>query len=444
MRPYIALLLAVSAPFSALAQTAKTPAEVKADLVQKFSTRTAPVAADYAAQSEDLKKLYALVAYVQGPRDDTPEKYAKMVRSVGYALGLKPGKKLEDIVKLYNDAAVQRVVAATNEELLAREAIVKDLSERNARATAEARLRGRAALKTIKNFSTATDNLKGGKAADGGFVVGGGGPAVVAVAYRPDLVTTKTNPSIPPSFQPLTGFRTSSQAPTTPVVDGNRPKPSFMDRISSAYGTATAYVAEKIDAARSYVTAKGREVKNRFFRGVELLVGYGYDFLFPGRHRNFGTEELTTNLATIAAYMKSSGGAQTDMMIGDISQSQGGPIGHLSHQKGVDVDIGFYMVDAKTGQPYKPGGMVTFDRNLRGYDGNRAVRFDSKRNWELVKAIIANPDPKFRPTYIFIATHLEAAILAESRTEDAHLRKRAAELMSYWPNHDNHLHLRIE
>jgi murein endopeptidase len=221
--------------------------------------------------------------------------------------------------------------------------------------------------------------------------------------------------------------------------------PSFYQRAVGAYEASTAYVSSSLDAAGRYVTGVARGVQNRFYSGIEMIQGYGYTFIHAGRSTNWGTKPLVDGLRKIAAYMRGGGRAETDLAIGDISSVNGGQLGgHASHQRGRDVDIGFYMTD-ESGKPATVPGFVRFTGGrdgLTGYAGGKAVRFDAQRNWFLVQAILANDDPAFRPTNIFIDNHLKNAILAAAGPSPE--RARAQALMSYWPGHDNHLHLRVQ
>jgi murein endopeptidase len=221
--------------------------------------------------------------------------------------------------------------------------------------------------------------------------------------------------------------------------------PTYYQRAVGAYEASTAYVSSSLDAAGKYVTGVARGVRNYFYSGIEMIQGYGYTFIHAGRQTNWGTKPLVDGLRKIAAYMRGGGRADTDLAIGDISSANGGRLGgHASHRTGRDVDIGFYMIDA-AGKPAAAQGFVRFTGGrdgLTGYAGGQPVRFDAQRNWFLVQAILANDDPAFKPTNIFIDNHLKNAILAAAGTSPE--RERAASLMSYWPGHDNHLHLRVQ
>lgn len=221
--------------------------------------------------------------------------------------------------------------------------------------------------------------------------------------------------------------------------------PGFARSISTAWNTTRDAVSSGIAQASEYLGGVARSVRNRFFSGIEMIEGYGYKMVRAWRGSNWGTKPLVDGLRSIAAYMRGGGKAETDLAIGDISSASGGQLGgHASHKTGRDVDIGYYMVDAKTGRPVE-GEFVRFTGGrdgLTGWKDGRAVRFDAERNWMLIQAILANPDPAFKPTNIFIASHLERAVLAAGgNSPDV---ARAAQLMSQWPGHDNHLHLRVQ
>lgn len=268
------------------------------------------------------------------------------------------------------------------------------------------------------------------------------GPAVAAGAAAPGPRAVPA--SYAPSVQlPLANRRSLSYS--VPETAVNYSAPTFTQQVVGAYEATTAYVSTKISEAGEYLTGVGRTVRNAFYSGVEMIQGYGYKFIHAGRRNNWGTQPLVDGLRKIAAYMRGAGRADTDIAIGDISSAHGGQLGgHASHQTGRDVDIGYYMTD-ENGAQVEAQGFVRFNSGkdgLTGYAGGRKVRFDAQRNWFLVQAILANNDPAFRPTYIFINPHLENAVLAAAG--DSPERGRAAELMRPWPGHDNHLHLRVQ
>src|SRR6185436_9942578 len=95
--------------------------------------------------------------------------------------------------------------------------------------------------------------------------------------------------------------------------------------------------------------------------------------------------------------------------LGELSRRDGGPIvSHLSHQNGRDADVGFYIVDLD-GEPIRATRFVRFDGTGAGRD-DPTVRFDEKRNWAFVRAILE--DPNYDVRQIFIYAPLRARLLA--------------------------------
>ncbi|MCM2303565.1 MAG: penicillin-insensitive murein endopeptidase [Elusimicrobia bacterium] len=268
----------------------------------------------------------------------------------------------------------------------------------------------------------------------------GGGVAAPSASGAAEIVPAAYAPARQLPVQYRGALASSPPAPVSYAP------PTFTQRVSSAYDATTAYVSQSIEEAGKWVDGVARSVRNRFFSGIEMIQGYGYSLIRAGRRTNWGTKPLVDGLRSIAAYMRGTGKAETDLAVGDISSASGGQLGgHASHQTGRDVDIGFYMTEAGSGKAVDAVNFVRFAGGRDGLSGSyngRAVRFDAERNWLLIQAILANPDPEFKPTHIFIAKHLEDAVLAAGANSPD--RARAAALMSYWPGHDNHLHLRVQ
>lgn len=131
--------------------------------------------------------------------------------------------------------------------------------------------------------------------------------------------------------------------------------------------------------------------------------------------------------------------------VADFSSKEGGPIPrHRSHQTGRDVDVGFYLVSG-TGRAMRPYGLV--DMKADGTSTVRATtRFDEKRNWTFVAALLQ--DKKVKVTNIFIWAPLRARLLAHAEKIGAPraLRQKAAQVMSQPANvqrHADHFHIRI-
>jgi penicillin-insensitive murein endopeptidase len=188
--------------------------------------------------------------------------------------------------------------------------------------------------------------------------------------------------------------------------------------------------------------------------------GDGYTVAGPwrGRHANFATDELIGAIvrASRAVERSDPGGVAA---IGDLShRSGGGSVEHKSHQSGRDVDVFFYGVD-REGRPVLPGdAMFHFapdghatrwspPHGVRAPAGAvPAVRFDMRRNWAFVRALLSDPESEVQ--WIFIHRALAAALLHEATVEgdDPALLARASFIMKQPSGaevHDDHMHVRF-
>jgi penicillin-insensitive murein endopeptidase len=188
--------------------------------------------------------------------------------------------------------------------------------------------------------------------------------------------------------------------------------------------------------------------------------GDGYMVPRPWRVRraNYGTDALVGAVVRAARAVERSdpGGVAA---IGDMSRRSGGDSAeHKSHQSGRDVDVFFYGVD-RDGRPVRPGdAMFHFAPDGRAVrwsppHGVRApaaavpaVRFDARRNWAIVRALLSDPETEVQ--WIFIHRGLAAALLHEATRagDDPALVARASFIMRQPSDaevHDDHMHIRF-
>jgi penicillin-insensitive murein endopeptidase len=186
--------------------------------------------------------------------------------------------------------------------------------------------------------------------------------------------------------------------------------------------------------------------------------GYAVPGAWRTRRANYGTEELVGAVvrASRAVDREIPGGVAA---IGDLSRrAGGGSPQHKSHQSGRDVDVFFYAAD-RDGRPARLNdAMLHFAVDGRAVrwsppQGSRpppravpALRFDVRRNWAFVRAMLN--DPEVEVQWIFIERGLAAGLLREatSEGEDPALLARAAFVM-HQPSdaepHDDHMHIRL-
>ena len=128
--------------------------------------------------------------------------------------------------------------------------------------------------------------------------------------------------------------------------------------------------------------------------------------------RRNGTDDLVRTLLRVAKDY--AGRHREPLLIGDLSRPRGGdfgrrfgPIGHASHQNGLDADVYF---PRKDGKHRAPRSVSQVDRAKAQELVDRFVRAGAKK--------------------IFVG---------------AGLRLRGpASVVQPWPNHDDHLHLRLD
>jgi penicillin-insensitive murein endopeptidase len=209
----------------------------------------------------------------------------------------------------------------------------------------------------------------------------------------------------------------------------------------------------------------------------------GRGFIVPERwrlrHRNYGTEELVHALMRAAYYVERRYRGAT-VGFADLSPAGGGSTTeHGSHTSGRDADVIFYATDLN-GHPLVPREMVAYDATglalpatlgpetqpatpPRGPGlasgpplpdaaaaapvvGGASQRFDVRRNWALMRALLT--DPRIEVQWLFINRDLARLLLDQARRagEPERLLERAAALM-HQPGdaglHNDHFHLRI-
>ena len=184
--------------------------------------------------------------------------------------------------------------------------------------------------------------------------------------------------------------------------------------------------------------------------------GYVVPELWRSRDARYGTDELVMAIERAARRVRREYPGSL-LGVADLSRRGGGDSTlHRSHENGRDADLIYYAVDDK-GRPVTPvNSMPRYDGQLvarppRPTEGVRfgpfsPRRFDVRRNWALVRALLE--DPYIEVQYLFCNTALRARLLAFAHSigEDPGVLDRAEALL-HQPGdslpHDDHLHLRI-
>lgn len=187
-------------------------------------------------------------------------------------------------------------------------------------------------------------------------------------------------------------------------------------------------------------------------------VGYSVPLAWRGRGANYATVEMANALSNAFANVNRLF-AGSKATLGDVSRIAGGSsVEHKSHHNGRDADVFFYVVDEK-GRPFRnEKAMLTFgpDGWAKAWSPPKGVkpplaavprvRFDRRRNWALVRALLTGPGAEVQ--WIFIHRDLRAELLAQAEREGEapDLVLRASALL-HQPGdsapHDDHFHVRV-
>jgi penicillin-insensitive murein endopeptidase len=189
----------------------------------------------------------------------------------------------------------------------------------------------------------------------------------------------------------------------------------------------------------------GRHNSGRLLSPRQLFDSEHIRLKNPLAAQHYGTDELV-GLLEHAAREVARQFPGSRLTIGDMSRHRGGPFRpHRSHRSGRDVDVGFYITSASTGELVYADRFVDFrpDGTTRT---NEDWRFDDARNWALVAAMLGQDEVPVQ--YMFVARWLRERLLAQAARAGAPqvLIDRAALVLdqpSAGGRHEDHFHTRI-
>ena len=174
---------------------------------------------------------------------------------------------------------------------------------------------------------------------------------------------------------------------------------------------------------------------------VHLPRGEGYLIRRPSRA--YGASYVIDHLRGAIAEVRALYPDLPTLAIGDISAEHGGPLAsHLSHQSGLDADVGFYFTRTPRGYPahFAPASadldfeatwalLVAFARTAHLRDGVQMIFLDygvQRRLYDWAKAH-GTPDDELRFMFQY------------PRGKDAMVG-----LVRHWPGHTDHFHVRFK
>jgi penicillin-insensitive murein endopeptidase len=181
--------------------------------------------------------------------------------------------------------------------------------------------------------------------------------------------------------------------------------------------------------------------------------GPGFVRARPGEETRYGTPALVSALKRAAASVAEAFPGGPPLRVGDLSAPLGGHHArHNSHRSGRDVDLVFYATDA-SGRSTRGRSWLAFDRfglsreetTPSGAPSGDLYFFDEARNWQLVRALLT--DPEVEVQWIFCSNGVKARLLryAALHEPDPDVLFRASWILhqpSSGNPHADHFHVR--
>jgi penicillin-insensitive murein DD-endopeptidase len=192
----------------------------------------------------------------------------------------------------------------------------------------------------------------------------------------------------------------------------------------------------------------GQPNRGRLIDGVRMPdhgEGFTSRATWVQRGSRFGTDELVDLLTGVARRMRPHA-RDTRLVIADLSRPGGGEARpfHRSHQTGRDVDLLFYMRDAR-GKPVEATAMIPLDARGVAKDGS-GLRLDVPRMWRLVRELIDAPEAVVQFIFIY-GPHAQLLLGHAQQIGEPELLVERARKALKQPGprapHDDHIHVRI-
>lgn len=159
--------------------------------------------------------------------------------------------------------------------------------------------------------------------------------------------------------------------------------------------------------------------------------GTGYQVIRLSRQRNYGHPALNDYLKDFGRRVAAAGLGTA--LIGDMGQARGGPMpmGHASHQIGLDADIWLRLDLPAMG---RPGRESLEEIKYVDFDLMRVTPSWSDKQAQMIR--IAASDP--RVARIFVNPAIKQAMCEHGWADRDFLRK-----LRPWGGHDGHMHIRL-
>jgi murein endopeptidase len=185
----------------------------------------------------------------------------------------------------------------------------------------------------------------------------------------------------------------------------------------------------------------GQPWQGRLRGGAAFPDGDGYWVRRPDKA--FGAVHVVEGVRRAIAEVRKTYSDVHTLSIGDLSAPHGGQLGrHVSHQSGLDVDIGFYFTHKPEGYPET---FVTANGDL-----------DLEATWALIEAFANTAQADGGVQVIFLDHAVQGRLHRWAKSEGIAADKLSAILqyprnadtqagvVRHWPSHSNHIHVRFK
>ncbi len=190
-------------------------------------------------------------------------------------------------------------------------------------------------------------------------------------------------------------------------------------------------------SATALATPRGSYSNGQLENAVALdAEGPGYVQLFREFGNYWGDASLVSMIRAVAAELHVPG--RDRLQVEEISAQFGGPISeHLSHQNGLDVDIGYYKND---GVEHVPRPRQYHFAPSMVAEGTVTENFDVERNWELMKALHRHGNV----ARIFVDQVIKDELIRYARSQgEFRSHQRVINSLLHVDNHADHMHVRL-
>jgi LysM repeat protein len=175
--------------------------------------------------------------------------------------------------------------------------------------------------------------------------------------------------------------------------------------------------------------------------GEPLPQGDGYVVRRP--NRAYGAQHVIDRLQDVIADVREAYPDLHTLAIGDLSRRGGGPLGgHVSHQTGLDVDVGFYFTTLPAGYP----------DSFHAADGT----LDCAATWTLLATFARTADEPTGVQLVFLDYEVQATLYDYAKSHGASADELArvfqyprgkteqVGIVRHWPHHGDHMHVRFK